>query len=133
MVYPNPSGNEYECLPLDNRPVNAPSLTREFAWMERLFEEWFMTLDELKIAYEGAEAQRIRKLTARSDSLVSAIGELQPPRDDDVTSVASGSGRRLGQVVRWPLPSPLSRYPREAGEERAEASAARVRRPAQRG
>jgi hypothetical protein len=98
MVYPNPSSNEYECLPLDTRPVNAPSLTREFAWMERLFEEWFMTLDELKIACAAAEGKRIRKLVARSDYLVSAIGEFQPPRS--MTHVrpvgalpAGGSGR----------------------------------------
>jgi hypothetical protein len=48
--------------------------------MERLFEEWFTTLDELKIAYEAEEGKRIRRLVARSDHLVCAIGEFQPPR-----------------------------------------------------
>lgn len=80
MVYLNPPSNEYECMPLDSRPVSAPSLKREFARMEMLFEEWFITLDELKVAYDAAEAGRIRKLTARSDYLVSAIGEFQPSR-----------------------------------------------------
>jgi hypothetical protein len=80
MVYPNAPSNGHECLPLDTRPVSAPSLKREFALMERLFEEWFLTLDELKIAYEAAEGKRIRKLVARSDYLLSAIGEVQPRR-----------------------------------------------------
>jgi hypothetical protein len=80
MVYPNPSSIEYECLPLGIRPVNAPSLKREFARMERLFEEWFVTLDELKTAYDAAERRRVRKLTARSDYLLSAIGEFVPSR-----------------------------------------------------
>jgi hypothetical protein len=48
--------------------------------MERLFEEWFTTLDELKIACAAAEQRRIRKLSVRSDYLASAIGEFQPPR-----------------------------------------------------
>jgi hypothetical protein len=78
MVYPNPSSIEYECLPLGIRPISTSSLEREFAWMERLFEEWFITLDELKIAYDGTERRRIRELTARSDYLLSAIGEFVP-------------------------------------------------------
>jgi hypothetical protein len=48
--------------------------------MERLFEEWFMTLDELKAACGAGEVRRIRTLTDRSDYLVNAISELQPPR-----------------------------------------------------
>ena len=78
MVYPNPSSIEYECLPLGIRPISTSSLEREFAWMERLFEEWFMTLDELKIACAAAEVRRIRKLTDRSDYLASEIGGFQP-------------------------------------------------------
>jgi hypothetical protein len=80
MVYPNPSSIGYECLPQGIMRLNTPSLEREFAWMERLFEEWFMTLDELKIAYDAAERRRIRKLIARSDYLLSAIGEFAPSR-----------------------------------------------------
>jgi hypothetical protein len=79
-MYLNPSSNECECLAPGTRAVNTPSLEREFARMEMLFEEWFMTLDELKVAYDAAEGGRIRKLTARSDDLVSAIGELHPSR-----------------------------------------------------
>jgi hypothetical protein len=48
--------------------------------MERLFEEWFVTLDELKGACDAVEVRRIRTLTDRSDHLVNAIGDLQPPR-----------------------------------------------------
>jgi hypothetical protein len=72
--------NQYECLPLETRHVAAPHLKREFAWMERLFEEWFVTLDELKGACEAVEVGRIRTLTDRSEDLVNAIGDLRPPR-----------------------------------------------------
>jgi hypothetical protein len=47
--------------------------------MERLFEEWFVTLDELKGACDAVEVRRIRALTDRSDYLLDAIGGLQPP------------------------------------------------------
>jgi hypothetical protein len=76
----NEYDNEYECLPLETRHVAAPHLKREFARMERLFEEWFVTLDELKGACDAVEVRRIRTLTDRSEDLVNAIGDLQPPR-----------------------------------------------------
>jgi hypothetical protein len=80
MAYQRLRSNEYECLPLETSHVAAPPLKREFARMERLFEEWFVTLDELKGACDAGEVRRIRTLTDRSDYLVNAIGDLQPPR-----------------------------------------------------
>jgi hypothetical protein len=80
MAYRQLRHNDYECLPLETRPVAAPHLKREFAWMERLFEEWFVTLDELKGACDAVEVGRIRTLTDRSEDLVNAIGDLQPAR-----------------------------------------------------
>jgi hypothetical protein len=80
MAYRQLRHNEYECLPLETRHVAAPHLKREFAWMERLFEEWFLTLDELKGACDAVEVGRIRTLTNRSEDLVNAIGALQPTR-----------------------------------------------------
>jgi hypothetical protein len=80
MAYRNLGSGQYECLPLETRRVNAPCLRRELAWMERLFEEWFITLDELKVACDDVEIQRIHMLSDRSDHLVNAIGELHPPQ-----------------------------------------------------
>jgi hypothetical protein len=80
MPHQHLRSNDYECLPLESGHVAAPHLNRELAWMERLFEEWFITLDELKGACEAGDVRRIRTLTDRSDHLVNAIGELQPPR-----------------------------------------------------
>jgi hypothetical protein len=48
--------------------------------MERLFEEWFVTLDELKGVCDVVKVRQIRALTDRSDYLLDAIGGLQPPR-----------------------------------------------------
>src|SRR5262249_25628412 len=80
MAYRQLRQNGYECLPLETRHVAAPHLKREFAWMERLFEEWFVTLDELKGACDAGEVRRIRTLSDRSEDLVNAIGDLQSAR-----------------------------------------------------
>ena len=80
MAYQHLRQYDYECLPLETSHVAAPSLKREFAWMARLFEEWFATLDELKGACDAVDVRRIRALSDRSDSLLNAIGRLQPPR-----------------------------------------------------
>jgi hypothetical protein len=80
MAYRQLRHNDYECLPLETRHVAAPHLKREFAWMERLFEEWFVTLDELKGACDAVEVGRIRTLTDRSEHLVNAIGDFRPAR-----------------------------------------------------
>jgi hypothetical protein len=55
--------------------------------MERLFEEWFVTLDELKGVCDALEARRIRAPADRSDYLLDATGGLQPPRPTLVNSV----------------------------------------------
>jgi hypothetical protein len=80
MAYRQLRHNDYECLPLETTHVAVPDLKREFAWMERLFEEWFMTLDELKCACDAVEVGRIRTLTHRSEDLVNAISDLRPAR-----------------------------------------------------
>jgi hypothetical protein len=98
MAYQRLRTREYECLPLETSRVAAPALKREFAWMERLFEEWFVTLDELKRACEAKDIRRIRALADRSDCLVNAIGNLQPPPP------------RLREQQRESSPAPVFRF-----------------------
>ena len=89
MAHRNFGNDEYQLSPLEPGPVSARHLKRELAWMDRLFEEWFNTLDELRVACDGAEVRRIRTLSDRSDHLVNAIGELRPPRRPAMWAVRS--------------------------------------------